>query len=57
MGAETLVYVRVLVPTEKWIEVSAIGRHEAEVIAASLPNVLRILEATYEQPDQGRDGA
>ena len=48
MGAETKVYVRVLVATEDVLEVDAVTLSEASGMAARLPGVIRVLEASYE---------
>lgn len=51
MGAEVPVWCRVLVTQEKWIQVSAVTRHEAEREALTWPGIIAVLEASYEPPD------
>lgn len=48
MGAETLVYVRVLKTYDEWIEVSAMGLQDAMAQVAKMPGVVGVLEASYE---------
>ena len=48
MGANTTVYVRVLVTKEDWIEVSAPHLDDAIEKAEKLPGVIRVLEASYQ---------
>lgn len=47
MGAETRICVKVLVTQEKWIEVDAVTRLDAEVAALELPGVISVLECRY----------
>lgn len=51
MGAKVPVWCRVLVTQEKWVQVSAVTRIEAEHEAMDLPGVVAVLEASYDPPD------
>ena len=48
MGAETVVYARVLKHYEEWIEVQAVTLDEAFAVARQQPNVSAVLEVSYE---------
>jgi hypothetical protein len=48
MGANSTIYVRVLVSKEEWIEVSALHLDDAMERANKLPGVVRALEASYQ---------
>lgn len=48
MGAETVVYVLVEKRVYEWVEVQAVTLVEATMIAAQLPGVQSVREASYE---------
>lgn len=48
MGAETTIFVRVMVAHDEWIKVSAVTLKEAMEKAEELPGVVRAMEASYE---------
>jgi hypothetical protein len=51
MGAETTIYVKVLKHYEEWIQVSAVTRLEAEHEALRTPDVITVLEVSYDPPN------
>jgi CRISPR/Cas system-associated exonuclease Cas4 (RecB family) len=56
MGAETKVFVRVIVARAEWREVYAVTLDEAKrrVADSLLPEIERIISAQYEVPDDLR---
>lgn len=51
MSAYTTVYVKVTKEVEQWIEVQAVTCIEAKQIARDDLEVVRVLEAQYDKPD------
>lgn len=51
MGAETRVYVKVIVPKVEWRELHAVTLDEAKRLAAQLVGVDEVLDAQYDEPD------
>jgi hypothetical protein len=47
VSAETVVYVRVLKMHEEWVEVQAVTLSDAITQASLLPDVAKVMEATY----------
>jgi hypothetical protein len=47
VSAETGVYVRVLKMHEEWVEVQAVTLSDAITQASLLPDVAKVMEATY----------
>jgi hypothetical protein len=53
MGAATRIFVKVQRLTESWIEVSAVVLADAKEMAAAMPGVVNVLDAQYEEPEDG----
>ena len=51
MGADTKVYVKVIKEVEQWIDVQAVTCLEAKQIARDDLNVVRVITAQYDEPD------
>jgi hypothetical protein len=51
MGAATKVYVKVTKEIEEWMEVYAVTRTEAMDEVRNDINVVRVLDAQYEKPE------
>lgn len=54
MGAESRVWVYVIVGKGEWREVSAVTLAEAEEEAAKSPGVVAVIDSTYDKPDGDR---
>lgn len=51
MGAETTVYVKVTKEVEQWVEVQAITLDEAKSLARDDCDVIRVISAQYDEPE------
>lgn len=52
MSASTCVYVKVTKEVEEWIEVQAVTLTEAKAIARDDIDVIRVLSAQYNDPNE-----
>lgn len=51
MGANTTIYVKVTKEVEQWVEVQAVTCLEAKQIARDDLDVLRVVAAQFDKPD------
>lgn len=53
MGANSRYFVKVSKRRYEWLEISALHSGEAEEIAATLPDVIEVVDSQYEKPEEG----
>lgn len=51
MSANVPIYVRVAVKAEKWIRLSEVVAQDAIDKAGQMPDVIAVLETSYEEPE------